>query len=433
MNMPLFSATLKRWGPKGGLAVLDQGFFSGSNFILNILLARWLDASEYGAYSITFALFLFVTGIHNSLILEPMAVLGPANHGNHRSEYLLNQFALHLAVTLFAGLLLALVGGLLFATSRASSVIGQSILGLGLFLPMIMLIWLVRRIFYVIQNPAGSLFSSAVYVIFLLGGSWLIHDRVTEPPLYYWFGILGIAGLISGLIPLLLWRSLLTNTPHNPKFVSMEVFSEHWTFGKWVMSATVFNFIATQIQIFAVATILSLDAAGAWRAAQNFILPMMQIITAIVTLALPSMASNFGRGELEWLKRKGLMVTILLFLLSVIYTSILVVFASPINRLFYVDKFVFTISLISMIGLVTILTAAESGFALILRTMQRPTYYLIYTVAMSISGLIFCPWLVWHLGLLGAGISQVVVGLTSLSVNAYLYKTWFHSMNIKEI
>jgi hypothetical protein len=34
---------------KGGLAVLDQGLISGSNFLVGILLARWLAPAEYGA------------------------------------------------------------------------------------------------------------------------------------------------------------------------------------------------------------------------------------------------------------------------------------------------------------------------------------------------------------------------------------------------
>ena len=40
--------SLKGWMPwvgKGSLAVLDQGLFAGSNFLLNVLLARWLAPS----------------------------------------------------------------------------------------------------------------------------------------------------------------------------------------------------------------------------------------------------------------------------------------------------------------------------------------------------------------------------------------------------
>jgi hypothetical protein len=31
------------WTTKGGPAILDQGLFAGTNFVANILLARWLS------------------------------------------------------------------------------------------------------------------------------------------------------------------------------------------------------------------------------------------------------------------------------------------------------------------------------------------------------------------------------------------------------
>ena len=46
---------------KGFLAVLDQGLISGSNFLLSILLARWLRADQYGAYALSFAIFVLLS------------------------------------------------------------------------------------------------------------------------------------------------------------------------------------------------------------------------------------------------------------------------------------------------------------------------------------------------------------------------------------
>ena len=43
--------------PKADFAVLDQALISGSNFIMGILLARWMVPDEYGAYSLAFSVF----------------------------------------------------------------------------------------------------------------------------------------------------------------------------------------------------------------------------------------------------------------------------------------------------------------------------------------------------------------------------------------
>ncbi len=36
-----------RWGNKGALALTDQVFMAGSNFLLNVILARALSAAQY--------------------------------------------------------------------------------------------------------------------------------------------------------------------------------------------------------------------------------------------------------------------------------------------------------------------------------------------------------------------------------------------------
>src|SRR3981081_680030 len=59
---------------KGGLALLAQALISGANFLVGILLARWLFPAVYGAYALAFALFLLLSFVSQSLLFEPMAV-----------------------------------------------------------------------------------------------------------------------------------------------------------------------------------------------------------------------------------------------------------------------------------------------------------------------------------------------------------------------
>jgi len=94
---------LRSWSMRGGMAILDQGLSSGSNFILNILLARWLAPADYGAFAVVFAVFLFLSGFHNALLLEPMSVLGPGRYPDQIETYLAIQVRLHFALTVPLG------------------------------------------------------------------------------------------------------------------------------------------------------------------------------------------------------------------------------------------------------------------------------------------------------------------------------------------
>src|SRR5262249_26480507 len=52
-------------------AVSDQALFAVSNFALNVALARWLSANDYGAVAFITSLFLYVITVNSALILEP--------------------------------------------------------------------------------------------------------------------------------------------------------------------------------------------------------------------------------------------------------------------------------------------------------------------------------------------------------------------------
>ena len=80
----VFFSRSRSWVVKGGWAITDQAFFSGANFVVNILLARWLPPKEYGAFAVALSIFYLLLGFHTALITEPLMVFGA---GKYRSEF----------------------------------------------------------------------------------------------------------------------------------------------------------------------------------------------------------------------------------------------------------------------------------------------------------------------------------------------------------
>src|ERR1039458_3007017 len=106
------------WAGKGSLALLDQGLISGSNFLVGILLARWLVPEQYGAYALAFSIFLFASGFHNALLLEPISVFGPASYGKCLPAYVGKLLRLHFVLAFFlAGLVVAGIAVLRYFTA----------------------------------------------------------------------------------------------------------------------------------------------------------------------------------------------------------------------------------------------------------------------------------------------------------------------------
>src|ERR1700724_1312026 len=89
------AGTLRVWGIRSALSVFDQGLTAAVGFAVNIALARWLSADAYGAFAVAFATFLFVSGFHNVLLLEPLTVMGPSRHAARLPGYFRAQIAVH--------------------------------------------------------------------------------------------------------------------------------------------------------------------------------------------------------------------------------------------------------------------------------------------------------------------------------------------------
>ena len=103
------------WIGRGALALTDQALFSGAGFLLSLLLGRWLTPAQYGAYALAFSVFLFASSFHNSLILEPMGVIGPASYKQNLPAYIAKLVKLHGYVALGLAFLMMVAAGGVFS------------------------------------------------------------------------------------------------------------------------------------------------------------------------------------------------------------------------------------------------------------------------------------------------------------------------------
>jgi O-antigen/teichoic acid export membrane protein len=193
-----------------------------------------------------------------------------------------------------------------------------------------------------------------------------------------------------------------------------------------------------QIQTFLLAGLLNLEAAGAFRAMQNFMLPMAQAVIAIAILGLPALAYDYGRGDLPSLRQKGLFITIALTGIAITYEILIWALAAPMERWFYGGKYASYAWLIPLLGLIPVFTAMATGFSLILRAIQKPQVYLITGIVSSVTGLFSALMLTSSLGVSGAALSLVLTYFSGLAITLYLYNRWFqrieaHFLHTKQV
>lgn len=409
--------TVAFWLRKAGFSVAEQGLFSSANFVVNILLARWLGSAEYGAFAVAFSIYLVLSGFHNALILEPMTVLGPACHLHRMDRYVRQVVRMHAVVAVPLGLatLLAAV-----AVVRDRS-LERALVAAGLALPLTLLVWLARRIPYLRTDPVGALRASAMYAVAMLAGLGFLRAAGGLSAASAWL-ILALAAAIG---------SLASGMPVGRGRPAAEVelglratFAEHWRFGRWIVAASLVNLGTGQLQVIVSAAVAGFEAAGALRAMLNPVLPLTQGITGLGLLVVPLMARDYASGDWQALRRKTKLVVGALTAIALVYEAGLVASAKPLVLLLYGEHYVQAAWLVPIVGLIGVFTAAAAGFSFSLRAMQKPEHYFLAATLTSPVGLVTAISFTWLWGLRGAAASLVSYYAAGLAVTFLLYRRW---------
>jgi O-antigen/teichoic acid export membrane protein len=401
------------WGLRSGISFLDQGFFSGSSFLLNVLLARWLGKDAYGAFAVCFAGVLFLTGFHNVVLIEPMTVIGPSCYPDRLAAYFGAQLRAHLLIIGPLSLLALAAGGILML-SQLRSALAPAVVSSAIGLPLVLLFYLVRRMCYVVQNPLAAVRASALYgATLVLGAFALKHWGQCTPG----NALLLMGG--AGLLPCALILHRLGISPYGLQPRSplplRRILAENWEYGRWLVLTSALSWMLVQAQTVLSAGLLALPAAGALRAMQLPSLVLSQLIASTVLLLLPSISYELGRGDLARLHRKVLLSTAVLSVFGLAFVFALYLFSAPVERILFGGKYASSAWLIPVLGLGPLFTGMSSGLAYALRALRKAKYELLAYTAAAVTALALALTLMPRWGLPGAAFS-VVAGSACLAI-----------------
>jgi O-antigen/teichoic acid export membrane protein len=410
-----------RWGGRGSLTVLDQGIFSGTSFIVTIMLARWLDSAQFGAFAVGLSILAFFLQIHTSILLEPMAVVGPSSYHKHLHNYLAMQIRLHFYLAVPAG-------GLLILLAVACKWIGLSksvtsaLVAIGLWLSFLLLPWLTRRIFYVLGNPSLALLGSFIYAFLAISGILYAEKHAllnTQSAIL----VLAGASLISSLV---LMTILARLTDMETKMSSHQVLVHNWRFGRPLILAGFLIALSGQSPVFLASMILGLQQAGAMRAINVLIQPMILATTAITAIAIPKLAYEYASGNRVSFLQNTRLVSLVMIGLSVLFEILLIFFSVPIEQIVYKGRFSEYATVLPYWGVVTIILAGTSGMQAAFHASRKPEGMLIAAAFWTPVCFGLGYWLTTWWGIWGLTVSTVIGYLVLAAVFGYLFWRWFY-------
>ncbi len=414
-----FRRAVKTWPLRGFFALVDQGLISGSNFIVAILLARWVSAQQYGAYALAFEVLLFMSIVYAALILEPMCVFGPSTYKNDFRAYLGVLLRIHCGLSVLV-IAAVLAGAAVLHSLKPGSSLPDALVGVGVACPSLLLFWLARRGFYVHLLPKKAALGACAYSATVLAGVTVVYKAHSLNP-FTVFLVMAAGAIVTGP-PMLRWfKSHMPLLPGRRIRVK-DVMRQHWIYGRWALASATVIWLSGAIYYPALGSFFNLAETGRFKALMNLASPIGQAYVALSLLSLPYASQvhheegNATVGRLVW-KLTGLYLGG-----SALYWLILILARGPVVQHLYGGKYTQVIAFLPWVAVGSVLRIGATAQANVLRAMRSPALvFVAYSAACVVAILIGVPFTRWF-GLRGALFAWVLSGAASFVGAFYMIR-----------
>lgn len=401
---------------KLALAVSDQLLFSGSNFVVSVLLGRWMAYESYGAFTYAYSLLLLLSTFHNALLLEPFTVLGSSQYRFTLQTYTRRMARLQLYWTVIVSSLCLPIGLGVWLAGNAS--LGGALLGLSVAQGAILYFWYVRRKWYVVQRIHRAVFGSAIFAAGQIVAVFALQRAGALSP-FSALAVIGAAALIGAMVG----RFRPAEEDEQPESLPVaQIVKEHWRYGKWVALAGIFFWLTGQSYNVLTGSILTLADTGGLKALQNLINPVIQLLTAFNLVFLPWVTRRHAERGSQVMVRDLILYTAFSTGCALVYWLALTVFREPVFELLYGGQYAEYVHLLPILGLLPLVSALTASWTIGLRVL-RQTQLLFWVDSIGAAFTITVGvLLVYQFGLSGAVAGTVISSVTRIPVLIVLWR-----------
>mgnify|MGYP001298610028 CR=1 FL=1 len=392
--------TVNKWGRKSFLAVLDQGLFSSGNFLINILLARWLNPEEYGGFAIAFSIMLFFAGVANSLIFEPMMIFGSTYFKETLSSYLSKVLRGYIGLSITLSILFVILS--LFIKGDIKKIL----LSCAIALPFILIVWFYRRTFYLTSKLSSAAILSGINSFILIFGiiTFRYFDILSATSAYL---IFIFASLLSTLVFSITFQKNNNNMINSCDFKI--VLNKHWEFGKWIMLASFASSITTLIYAPMLGLFASINEAGAFKAIQNLITPFQQILAALSLLILPELSYKAHTLSKNNFFNTLKLILTFFFIFGLVYCFVILFFGEEIITTLYSNNFYSNFYwLLYPFSIIIIISGVLEPLSITFRAFENPKIILLSKFISALFILISCITFITKMKILGVTICMMI-------------------------
>lgn len=243
-------------------ALADQAIVSGTNFLTNVMLARFMGLREFGVFVLAWMSVIFVNSLQTALIISPMMSVGPKQDESDRPRYFGAVVFQEMVLVLFCFVLV------LVALTVSSDLFPHRNLR-SLALPLAVSAFayqmqdFVRRYFFSTHQGRHALVDDALSYLPQLPILLLIHraGHLNSAMALWVMAGTSIVGMVVGWF----WVEAIEFDWHWIKSVSVR----HWKVSRWLTGSALMTWTSSNLFLLAAPAYYGASAAGALKAAQN--------------------------------------------------------------------------------------------------------------------------------------------------------------------
>ncbi|MCG8310265.1 MAG: hypothetical protein MI975_22920 [Cytophagales bacterium] len=268
--------------------LLDQAAFSGSNFIVTLMLARILAPDQFGIFSSVVLFVYLLISISNALIVQPFQVILPSvkEQSDYRSFATAGQTLVIVATAALTWLLMRFRADILIGLRSEST-------GIISYIAAFLYHDFHRKIFLARGAVGQALVIDTVTGVVQISGLAVGH-YMAAPGLSQVLTFMGISYVPSLFISIFVSGISLRGCKKWPIYYLMHVRQ-----GKWLLMTSVLQWWANNLFTVVSGIFLGAKALGALRLVQSFFGVLNMLIQTFENYALPRAAHLFQTSAEE--------------------------------------------------------------------------------------------------------------------------------------
>jgi O-antigen/teichoic acid export membrane protein len=315
---------------RAGPAIIEQAIWSVAGFLVAALAGRLLGVADFGVYALAMVVLFGVGGLVNSLVIEPASVVGPRFFDDDLHRY----GGLLVAVAAATGAVAAILGVVLFVVG-SGDLLTSVAAGMVISFPTLVA-WTARRLPYLTSQPTKALIGSIVYLIAVVGGflAWNASMGLTVVSAVL---LMGVAAVLHSLAMFVLWRPVWSGL-RDPAMRRTSVVA-HWDYGRWYLATEASSWMLNYGFAALSAAVLSLSAAGGYRASQVLMRPYGVVYQGLGLYLLPRYTRQVAQKGMGSLIPDIRRVGIGLMSLAVAAFVVLLIWGGDVMRLVFGPDF----------------------------------------------------------------------------------------------